>query len=486
MNRTIARVAGVVLVLFGMLFVNLNVIGLIRADELANHPSNRRLIVREYEIARGPIVVGEDAIALSTPTDGELRYLRTYPQQGRYAHLTGYYSVVLQRSGLEAAVNQHLTGRPTEVVAQNLGELLGGRDIAGNAVVLTIDPEAQRVAEEALAGREGAVVAIDPTTGAVLASYANPTFDPNPLSSHDPSVIRSAWESLLARADRPLVDRSLRELYPPGSAFKVIVAAAAIEAGIAPDWTFPDERVFDVPQTTANIGNYGGGLCASGDEITLADAFRVSCNTVFARLGVELGADELVAQAERFGFNREIPYELATVASIIPDELDVPQTAQSAIGQRDVRATPMQMALIAAAIANDGVIMQPHVVDNVRNPEGARIHTVDSRRWTALPGDGRAVSSRTADQLRAMMIDAVRSGTGTRARIDGVEVGGKTGTAQTGGEPVSWFVGFADTRVAIAVVVPDQGDDATGGAVAAPIARQVMEVLLDRSSPNAR
>jgi penicillin-binding protein A len=480
-SRPIGRVAAVLLVLFGALFVNLNVLTLVQSDELATHPANRRLIVREYEIARGPIVVGEHAIALSTPTEGELRYLRTYPEGPRYAHLTGYYSVVLQRSGLESSLNTDLTGRPTEVLAQNLGELLGGAELAGNAAVLTIDPAVQEAAERALGGRRGAVVAVDPSNGAVLASYANPTYDPNPLSSHDPVEIRESWDALLGDPDRPLVDRALREVYPPGSTFKLIVAAAAIEQGMTPETLFPDERIFDVPQTTADIGNYGGGLCAGGEDLSLADALRVSCNTVFARLGVELGAEALVGQAEQFGFNRTIPLELPTAASVIPDDLDVPQTAQSAIGQRDVRATPLQMAMIAAAIANSGELQRPHLVSTIRDPEGARVRGPDSGRWTDPPGAGRAVATRTAEQLRRMMIDAVERGTGTPARIDGVEVGGKTGTAQTDGDPLAWFVGFAGDDVAVAVLVIDAGETATGGGIAAPVAREVMVAALGRS-----
>ncbi|MEX0952421.1 MAG: penicillin-binding protein 2 [Nitriliruptoraceae bacterium] len=481
MNRAIARVSTILLVLFGVLFVNLNLITLLQADALANHPSNRRLIVREYEIARGPIVVGEQAIAQSTPTEGELRYLRTYPDGPLYAHLTGYYSIVLQRFGLEAALNEHLTGRPTEVVAQNLSELMGGRDLAGNAVVLTIDPTVQRAAADALGDREGAVVALNFRTGAVLASYANPTYDPNPLTSHDTSVIRAAWDDLRVDPQRPLVDRALRELYAPGSAFKVIVAAAALERGLLPTSMFPDERTFDVPLTTADISNFGGGLCAQGEQISLADALQVSCNTVFARLGVDIGAEDLVAQAERFGFNQPLSFDLPVATSAVPDagDLDVPSTAQSALGQRDVRATPLQMALVAAAVANDGVLMTPHLVSTIRTPEGARIASAEPERWTAPAVDGRAVSSRTAAQLRTMMIDTVQRGTGIRARIDGVAVGGKTGTAQTAADPIAWFIGFAGDDVAVAVMLPDQ-PDGTGGSIAAPVARQVMQAALDR------
>jgi penicillin-binding protein A len=481
MNRQIGRIGAVVLVLFGALFVNLNVITLLQADELANHPANRRVIIREYAIERGPIVVGEEAIARSVATDGgQYRYLRTYPEPELYAHITGYYSIVLQRSGLERALNEELTGRTTEVVAQNLGELLGGAQRPGNAVELTIDRRAQEAARDALAGREGAVVAIDPTTGAVLASYANPTFDPNPLSSHDTRQINEAWAPLRDDPNRPLVDRATGELYPPGSAFKVIVAAAALEAGDDPSRTFPNEATFDVPQTTQDISNAGGVRCGEGDEVTLQTGFRRSCNTVFARLGIELGDDVLAAQAEAFGFNRTPPLELPVAASRIPLEQDLPATAQSAIGQRDVQASVLHMAMVAATVANGGQLLRPHLVQTVRGPDGAILRGPDIGRWEAPPGDGRPVSPRTAQQLRAMMIDAVTGpgATGGGAAIDGVEVGGKTGTAQTapGARPVAWFIGFAGDDVAVAVAVPDA--DGGGGAIAAPIARAVMTAAI--------
>ncbi len=482
MNRSINRVTTVLLVLFGALFLNLNVITLIQADDLANHPANRRVIVREYELPRGPIVVGEEAIASSVPSDGELRFLRTYPEGTRYAHLTGYYSLVLHRSGLERSLNEQLTGRPTEVVAQNLGDLIGGANRPGNAVHLTIDGEVQRAAESALDGREGAVVVLNPRSGAVLASYANPTYDPNPLSSHDRTQIRDAWDELRDAEDQPLLDRATSELYAPGSAFKLIVAAAALERGAAPDTLFPDdEPVYDVPQTQADIGNFGGGTCVSEDEITLADALRVSCNTVFARLGVELGDDGLIDQAQRFGFNRDLPYDLSTATSRIPGELDVPATAQSSIGQRDVRVTPMHMAVIAASIANGGELLRPHVVANVVSPDGQVVRGPDDGPWSGVGGDARPISARTAEQLRQMMLDAVRTGTGQRAAIDGVEVGGKTGTAQAAEGSVVWFVGFAGDDIAIAVALPTTAEGATGGSVAAPIARQVLQVAVERA-----
>jgi penicillin-binding protein A len=481
-NRSIGRVAAVVLVLFGALFVNLNVITLIQADDLATHPANRRLIIREYSIERGPIVVGEEAIARSVATEtGDLRYLRTYPEGRLYAHLTGYYSFLLQRSGLESVLNEDLTGRSTEEVAQNLGELLGASDRAGNAVLLTIDPAVQRAAADALGDVTGAVVAVDPTSGAVLASYSNPTFDPNPLSSHDAAEIRQTWEALNEDAARPLADRALRETYPPGSTFKLVTAAAALEAGVQPDDLFDDPERFDVPQTSSDIGNFGGGRCNGGEPLTLAHALRVSCNTTFVELALDLGDEGLADQAERFGFNNDVPFELGVARSAIPREQDPPSVAQSGIGQRDVRATPMQMALLTASIANGGQLVRPHIVQTVRDPSGSQLRGPAGASWDVGPSGDTPVSPRTAEQLRRMMIDVVDNGTGSRAAIGGVEVGGKTGTAQTAadGNPTVWFVGFAGQEVAVAVVLPNSSQDATGGALAAPIARAVMQAAVD-------
>ncbi len=482
MNRQISRLSVAVLLLFGALFVNLNFITLVQSDELANHTANRRLIIQEYAIERGPIVVGERAIARSAASDDDtLQFRRSYPDAELYAHLTGYHSILLQRDGLEQALNEDLTGRPTEVLAQNLAQLIGGMDRPGNAVELTISAEVQASARAALDGREGAVVALDPRSGAVLAAYANPTYDPNPLSSHDTAEITDAWSQLRDDPDQPLLDRTINETYAPGSAFKVLVAAAALEEGLEPSATFPDEGEYDVPQTDANIRNFGSGFCADGDEISLDAALVVSCNTVFARLGVELGEDVLRDQAERFGFNHAIPYELSVTASSFPDDLDVPATAQSAIGQRDVRATPLQMALVAASVANDGELMRPHVVGSVRDPDGQVIRGPADGVWDGLPGNGRPVSPRTACQLREMMIDTVTSRTGQEAALSDVSVGAKTGTAQTGGDPTAWFIGFAGDEVAVAVVLPQASPDATGGRDAAPVARAVMEAALGRS-----
>jgi len=485
-SRQVRRVAAFTLILFMALFINLNVLQLLRAEDLANDPHNNRLIIREYAIERGPIVVAGQEIVRSTETGDELKYLRVYEQPELYAHVTGYYSFIFQRSGLESVMNEHLTGQPTEVIAQNLTDLLTGRDRKGNTVVLTIDPTVQQEAAAGLDGRQGAAVAIDVTTGAVLAHYSNPSFDPNLLSSHDGRGIRDYWQALGEDPGDPLLDRVRSEHFPPGSGFKIVVLAAALEAGITETTTFPDPEEFDVPLTTADIGNFGGGTCADGDSITLADALRVSCNTTFAALGVQLGAEALFEQATRFGFNRDIPYTLRTVPSVFPQEMDVPSTAQSALGQRDVRWTPLQAAMVAAAVANDGVLVRPNLVHEILDPAGRVIQASQQQPWAEDGFDAQAVSPQTAAVLQDLMVSVVDSGTGTRAAIEGIRVGGKTGTAQVEGQsPTVWFIGFAideatGRKVAVAVVLPDAGDDSTGGVVAAPIARAMLEAALGR------
>ena len=488
MNVRIRRVALGLVVLFGALFVNLNIIQVWQADSLREDPRNARGLIAEYELARGSIVVGEradsEAIARSDDTGGRLRYQRSYPEGSRYAHVTGFYSYIYGRSEIEQSFNDFLTGSSPEVFARNIADLLAGRQRVGDTVQLTIDPAVQAAAEAALEGHTGALVALDPQSGAVLGLYSSPSYDPNPLASHDGDTVRAAWEELAEDPRNPALNRATRETYPPGSVFKLITAAAALESGVRPETTYPDPARLELPLTTASIGNFGGGVCADGDEVSLADAMEVSCNTTFAQIGLDLGGDRLVTQAERFGVNHAPDFQLPDVAaSRFPGEdLDEPGAAQSAIGQRDVAMTPLQMAMISATIGNDGEVLEPHLVRHVQDTAGRIVQQYSPERWR-IDGSAQAVSPDTARALRDMMVQVVDSGTGTAAQVDGTEVAGKTGTAQTGEgrSPAVWFTGFApaqDPQVAVAVVLADAGDDATGGGVAAPIARQVVEAAL--------
>jgi peptidoglycan glycosyltransferase len=493
MTRSIRRVAAVVLVLFGALFVNLNYLQVVKADDLASNNGNRRQLIGDYEHERGRILIGAGnatrPIAESVETDGEFRFLREYDPGQLYAHVTGFTSPLVGRSQVEQAFDQALTGNAPEAFARNLADLMAGRERAGDAVHVTVREDVQQAAREALGDREGAVVALEPTTGAILAMWSSPTYDPNDLASHDFDEVSQRWEQLQGNDDQPLLNRVVSETYPPGSTFKLITGAAALENGMSADQTFPDPQRLELPQTSASIGNFGGSLCNGGAPLSLVQAMTVSCNTTFAQLGLDLGSEALATQAERFGFNDQWEFQLPQLAeSVVPSDLDAPSTAQSAIGQRDVRATPLQMAMVAAAIANDGTIMTPHVVDRVEDTSGRIIREFQPEELR-LPGsrNGQAVSSGTADTLTTMMESVVSSGSGRSAAISGVRVAGKTGTAQTGDDqpPTVWFVGFApadNPTVAVAVVVPDGGgvgSEATGGAVAGPIASAVMQAALD-------
>jgi penicillin-binding protein A len=495
MNGSIRRVAMWVLVLFGALFVNLNYLQVVKADDLASHSLNRRQLVGEYETERGRILIGDGAqtrpIAESIETDGELRFQRRYDPGRLYAHITGFTSPLVGRAQVEQGFNEALTGNAPEAFARNLADLLAGRERAGDDVHVTVREEVQQAARDALGDRQGAVVALEPATGAILAMWSTPTYDPNDLASHDFEEVTAAWEELQARESQPLLNRTMSETFPPGSTFKLVTAAAALENGMSPDRTFPDPAELDLPQTSATISNFGGSLCNGGQPLDLVQAMTVSCNTTFAQLGLDLGPEALADQAARFGFNTVWEFQLPQLAeSVVPSDTDPPATAQSAIGQRDVRATPLQMAMVAAAIANDGVLMTPRIVDRIEDTSGRIIREFEPQELE-LPGqpNGQAVSSGTANTLQAMMENVVTSGSGTSAAISGVDVAGKTGTAQTaeGRPPTVWFVGFApadDPQVAVAVVVPNGGDvgsEATGGTVAGPIASAVMQAALETS-----
>jgi peptidoglycan glycosyltransferase len=485
-DQHIRRLALAFLALFVVLFAQANYLQVFASSRLANNPANQRLLLQEYEVDRGDILArdGRTVLARSKPTEGKLKYMRAYPNGPLYAGVTGYYSLVFGRYGLEQTENDYLAGRSSDLLAQNLVDELLGRDKRGATVVTTIDARLQRVARQALGSLPGAVVALDPSTGEVLAMVANPTYDPNVLASHDPKAVRAAQRQLVKDPDKPLLSRATQELFPPGSTFKLVTAAAALQDGLRPDTTFPNPSVLDLPNSTAQLHNFGGEHCLGGiSRLTIAQAFQVSCNVVFAEIGLKVGADKLVAQANAFGFGQDIPLETPFASGTIPAASEFANArsfvATSAIGQQDVRANPMQMALVAAAIANGGVEMIPHLVREVRDPEGRVVKTIEPQEF------GRPISSKTAAELTNMMISVVQAGTGTAAQIPGIQVAGKTGTAETpGGNPHAWFVSFApaqNPRIVVAVVVLNGGSlgsEATGGHVAAPIARTVIEAAL--------
>ncbi len=486
MDRQVRWLAMAFVALFIVLFAQVNYLQVFGASGLANNPANRRLLLQEYNVDRGKILARDlrTVLAESEGTKGKFKYRREYPTGTLYGHLTGYYSILFGRSGLEASANDFLAGRAAELLPQNLVDEILGRDKRGASVVTTIDPALQKLAAERLGSLPGAVVAMDPRSGDVLAMVANPSFDPTELASHSLKREQRAWKSLNDDPARPLISRAVQEVFPPGSTFKIVTAAAALENGMGPDTRFPNPPELDLPQTTHVLNNFGGGQCPGGSEITLAVALQFSCNVVWGEVGLELGAERLVNQARRFGFDGDVPFDIPFAEGQIPPPSEfedaLPAVAFSAIGQQSVAANPLQMALVAGAIANGGTQMRPRLIQEIRDPTGRILKTFEPQEF------GRPISARTADALTTMMVAVVDAGTATTAQIPGFQVAGKTGTAQTvdGRNPHAWFVSFApadNPQIVVAVVVLNGGSlgsDATGGVVAAPIAKALMESVL--------
>jgi len=480
MSRQVRRIAVVLTVLLTALLLNLTWIQVIAADNYRSRAGNTRLTLEEYDRARGPILVGRAQVAQSIPTDDALQYLRVYNPGAKYAPATGFYSIVYGATGLERTENAILSGSDDRFFVDRLQQLFAGARPKGGGVVTTLNAAAQDAAWEGLGGRKGAVVAINPATGAILALVSSPSFDPNLLSSHRPDEIRAAYASLESDPDKPLLNRPLAETYPPGSTFKLVTAAAALESGrFTPTTLIPGPAEYQLPNSTKKLRNWSGQPCGPNGQVTLEEALAVSCNTAFAWLGNELGDDALRDQAEKFGFSTQFQVPMNTATSRFPRDPDAAQTAQSAIGQFDVRATAIQMALVGASIGNGGTTLNPFLVDQVLAPD---LSVLEQARPSVFR---QAMTAENAAAELAMMVTTVTRGTGSNAQIPGVSVGGKTGTAQTGNgqPPHAWFVGVAPAeapQVAVAVVVENGGGEpeVSGNRLAAPIAKAVIEAVL--------
>lgn len=479
MSRPIRRIAFVFGILLVALLVNVTVIQVVLAGDYRDRPGNQRVLLEEYDRERGPILVGSNPAARSKETGDTLRFLRVYSDGPLYAPVTGFYSLIYGATGLERTENRILTGRSALFVVDRAEQLFAGREPRGGAVSTTIDARAQRAAFAGLRGKKGAVVAIEPATGRILASVQSPSFDPNILSSHDPEAIREYYQTLEADPAKPLLNRPIVSLNPPGSTFKIVTAAAALASGrFTPETVIPGPRTYDLPDSTKKIRNWNGQSCGPNDLVTLRQALAISCNTAFAWLGNELGDTALREQAQLMGFDQSFEIPLRAATSRFPEDPDDPQTAMSAIGQFDVRATALQMAMVAAAVGNSGKTMNPYLVQEVRGPDLAILQTTEPTLYQ------QSLSPLFAAQLTEMMVNVVENGTGSNARIPGVRVAGKTGTAQTGNDnpAVAWFIAFAPAQspeVAVAVVVEDAGaPEVSGNQLAAPIARSVIEAVL--------
>jgi peptidoglycan glycosyltransferase len=494
MNAPLRRVGVVVLILFGLLFANLNWVQGVRAREYRTSDYNARVQTAEYEVERGKVIVGGQAVAQSQATTDQLKYLRTYPFGETYAHIVGYKGVNIGSTAIEKLENEYLSGNADSQFGDRIAEMFTGDKPGGN-VVLSISKAAQESAFKELKGNKpgvpkAAAVAIDPKTGAILAAASIPSYDPNPMASHNTNSAIQAQTTLDKDPNKPLRNRAFSERNPPASTMKVIVSAAALANGLNPQSVIPAGPSYTPPQTTVPIRNASPNICRE-PSITLIEALTVSCNTAFAQYCVDqLGIDKFKEMARNFGYE-SIPTidrdDKNTAFLVAPSEtgpitgpdgkVDPPALAQSCIGQRDVVMTPLNNAMVAAAVANGGSQMRPYLVQELKAADLTTIH------YTAQPKElRRSVNGQTAADLQTMMISVVENGTGKPARISGFRVGGKTGTAEnaTEAENHGWFIGFAmkgnDPVIAVSVFLENAGKG--GSSEAARIAGQIMKAYI--------
>lgn len=497
MSRQIRRLGIAILILYAALFVKLNQVQVFQAQDLTDEPENTRVLQRDFNEPRGEIVSADGAIlATSEERRAALSFQRVYPDGELFAHVTGFYSFSLGASGVEREYNDELAGRTTALEFKQFSDLFGSTSSEGD-VLLTIRKDVQTVARDSLAGQRGSVVAIDPRDGSILAMYSNPSFDPNLISDNNTAAAADVKALYDAAPGKPLLAHTYQERFFPGSTFKVVTAAAGLASDRvtvdSPD--YPVVTEYSPPLTTRAISNFGGSACGG----TLFPILARSCNTSFAQMAVEqAGADQMIDSSESVGFNAEVPIDLPNPASsfyptdfgdvvarpegLAPVNEDAPKLAQTGIGQNDVAATPLQMAMVAGAVANGGDVMVPHVMADVRARDGSLVTTYDPAVWrTAFGADDAAT-------LRDAMIGVVTGGTAQVMQIPGAEVGAKTGTAQLGTEPPTshgWMIAFGgppgeEPTVAVAVVVNNLSgaSNQTGGRVAGPIAKNVLASAL--------
>lgn len=484
MNKELRRISIATLAMFLALFVSTSVIQVFEVDELRADPRNVRTLYASYSAERGPILVDGRPVAESVAVDSVFEFLRVYPEPALYAPVTGYFTLNQGTTGVEGAFNDFLTGTANEQFLDQLGALVTGQRPRGAAVELTIDPVVQQAAFEAMGELKGAVIAIEPATGRILAMVSTPTFDPNRLSAHDTASVLDAYDQLIADPDDPLINRTISgDLYAPGSTFKTLVAAAAFDSGrFVPTDAFPNPASLTLPLSTAVVRNASGGTCGPDVTVTIETALRLSCNIPFAELGLALGEETIADYAERFGFGSAVDVPMTATPSTFPRGLDDAQLMLSSFGQYDVRVTPLQMAMVMSAIANGGNLMQPTVLDRIIAPD---LSIVQQSEPALLR---QPISRTTAETMTRLLVDGVSNGVASNARIEGVAVAGKTGTAENGDvAPYTlWFTGFApadNPQVAVAVVVEDgggRGQAGSGNQIAAPIAKRVLEAVLSR------
>ncbi|MCF3175236.1 penicillin-binding protein 2 [Streptomyces sioyaensis] len=494
MNRPLRHTAVFCGVLMLALLVRATWVQFVQADKLANDPNNRRVKIEAFSYPRGNIIVGGQPVTGSVATSGDFKYKRTYKDGPMYAPITGYASQAQGTSLLENIYGDVLSGKDDRLALKQAKGVLTGEKPRGGDVLTTIDPKAQKAAYKGLTDLDakGAVVALDPRNGKVLALASTPSYDPSQFAGISNAESKK-FKALDDDKSKPLSNRALRETYPPGSTFKILTAAAALEHGVVTDINAPTgaPAPYQLPLSSTKIGNDVAG--APCDKASLKTGMQWSCNNVFLDTALKVGKDKMRETAEKFGFNSDV-YDkefgdMLATKSLYPAKLDKPQTALTGMGQGSLTSTPMQMAMVTAALANDGKLMMPHLVDEVRGPDLSTLEKPEPKQKS------QAVSAGTAKKVQEMMEYTVSEGTASKAKIDGVTVGGKTGTAQHGANvnderPYAWFVSYAKqsdgtSPVAVAVFVDPKDIDMprseiAGGKLGGPIAKSVMEAVLKK------
>ncbi|MFB6615262.1 peptidoglycan D,D-transpeptidase FtsI family protein [Streptomyces sp. NPDC085524] len=486
MNKPLRRISLFCGLLVLALLLRTNWLQYVQAEELSTRKENRRVQIAQYATERGNIIVGGQPITGSAVTDGsDYKFKRTYLDGPLWAPVTGYASQAFGSTQLESLEDGILTGNDDRLFFDRTIGMFTGEKKAGGNVVTTLNPAAQKAAYDKLGNKKGAVAAIDPRTGAILALVSTPSYDPSRFAGNS-KADEKAWVELKDSEDKNLVNRALRETYPPGSTFKVVTAAAALENGVVSDINAPTDtpEPYILPGTKTPMVNHANGC----EKASLNDALKVSCNSVFANMGDKVGRDNMVKTAEKFGFNNtKIDIPVRAFGSVYDKTMGKDGNALSSIGQFNTAATPLQMAMVAAAVANDGKLMKPYMVDQLTAPNLDIIEKHEPQEMS------RPVSAENAQKLQQMMVNVVENGTGTTAKIKNTVVGGKTGTAQHGEgnkkRPYAWFISYAElpdhsSPVAVAVVIEDSSadrEDISGAGLAAPVAKVVMEAVLGSS-----
>lgn len=487
MRSSLKHLSTVVAIMFLSLMISATMIQVFQAPKLNADSRNYRTTIRQNIANRGPIMIGKEAIASSIPVQDRYRYLREYSNGKLYSAVTGYYAPTLNTSrGIESSESSVLTGTDDSFILQRLRTLISGQESQGGSVTLTLNSKVQEAAYQGLGEQKGAAVAINPRTGEILALVSTPAFDPNLLSTHDANEAKKTADKLENDPNNPLLNRALQNTYAPGSSFKIITAAAMLEQGLSPESIVEAPRTITLPNSTHIIGNYNHAECGDGSgQVPLSVAFQESCNTPFALGAKNLGITNLDRVAKNFGFGESYRIPLRVVPSTItkdPTQIDQNALMMTGFGQHDVQMTPMQGAMVAAAVANNGVLMKPYLISTELSSDLSLLSSTKPEKLRI------ATSPEVANQLKSMMVDVFTKGIAQRLQIPGVTVAGKSGTAQTSPDkpPHSWMLAFApaeDPQIAVAVFVENSGDygmNGTGVSVAGPIARSMIKAALEK------